>query len=83
MKPNSSHHECVFPSIKIPLPHIHEQTANAALIMRSFARMAAEECDKFRIEVLESVLAHSKNKESIATYNRTEYVVERSDLMQW
>lgn len=32
MQPISSHREWVFPSIKTPLTHMHEQTANAALI---------------------------------------------------
>ncbi|EFN8087402.1 tyrosine-type recombinase/integrase [Escherichia coli] len=95
MKPISGHREWVFPSIKNPLTHIHEQTANAALIrmglggelvahgMRSIARTAAEEAGKFRTEVLEAALAHSKKDEIIAAYNRTEYLVERVELMQW
>ncbi|CNK15068.1 putative prophage integrase [Yersinia enterocolitica] len=74
---------------------MHEQTANAALIrmglggelvahgMRSIARTAAEECGKFRTEVLESALAHTKSTEIIAAYNRAEYLVERAGLMQW
>ncbi|WBW62434.1 integrase domain-containing protein [Klebsiella electrica] len=95
MKPISGHREWVFPSIKNPLTHMHEQTANAALIrmglggelvahgMRSIARTAAEEAGKFRTEVLEAALAHSKKDEVIAAYNRTEYLVERVELMQW
>ncbi|EBN2843838.1 integrase [Salmonella enterica] len=95
MKPISGHREWVFPSIKNPLTHMHEQTANAALIrmglggelvahgMRSIARTAAEEAGKFRTEVLEAALAHSKKDEIIAAYNRTEYLVERVELMQW
>ena len=95
MKPISGHREWVVPSIKNPLTHMHEQTANAALIrmglggelvahgMRSIARTAAEEAGKFRTEVLEAALAHSKKDEIIAAYNRTEYLVERVELMQW
>lgn len=72
-----------------------EQTANAAIIrmgfggelvahgMRSIARTAAEESSKFRTEVLEAALAHSKKDEIIAAYNRTEYLSERAILMQW
>lgn len=72
MRPISGHREWVFPSIKAPLSHMHEQTANAAIIrmgfggelvahgMRSIARTAAEEYGKFRTEVLESALAHTK-----------------------
>ncbi|EAA3719799.1 DUF4102 domain-containing protein [Salmonella enterica] len=95
MKPISGHREWVFPSIKAPLSHMHEQTANAAIIrmgfggemvahgMRSIARTAAEESSKFRTEVLEAALAHSKKDEIIAAYNRTEYLAERAELMQW
>ncbi|EIS0360270.1 tyrosine-type recombinase/integrase, partial [Salmonella enterica] len=86
MKPISGHREWVFPSIKAPLSHMHEQTANAAIIrmgfggelvahgMRSIARTAAEESSKFRTEVLEAALAHSKKDEIIAAYNRAEYL---------
>ncbi|EDR1382234.1 integrase arm-type DNA-binding domain-containing protein [Salmonella enterica] len=95
MKPISGHREWVFPSIKAPLSHMHEQTANAAIIrmgfggelvahgMRSIARTAAEESSKFRTEVLEATLAHSKKDEIIAAYNRAEYLTERVELMQW
>ncbi|MEN4799702.1 integrase arm-type DNA-binding domain-containing protein [Pantoea agglomerans] len=95
MKPVSGHREWIFPSIKAPLSHMHEQTANAAIIrmgfggelaahgMRSIARTAAEELGKFRIEVLEAALAHSKKDEIVAAYNRAEYLAERTALMQW
>lgn len=55
MESISGHREWVFTSIKAPLNHMHEQTANAAIIrmgfggelvdhgMRSIARTAAEE----------------------------------------
>lgn len=68
MKPVSGHREWIFPSIKAPLSHMHEQTANAAIIrmgfgaelvahgMRSIAKTAAEESGKFRVEVLEQLL---------------------------
>jgi len=95
MKSVSGHREWIFPSIKAPLSHMHEQTANAAIIrmgfggelvahgMRSIARTAAEEFGKFRSEVLEAALAHSKKDEIVAAYNRAEYLVERVALMQW
>ncbi|MFH0564232.1 hypothetical protein ACERRJ_020995, partial [Klebsiella pneumoniae] len=51
--------------------------------MRSIARTAAEECGKFRTDVLEAALAHSKKDEIIAAYNRAEYLTERVVLMQW
>lgn len=95
MKAISGHREWVFPSIKAPLYHMHEQTANAAIIrmgfggelvahgMRSIARTAAEESGQFRTDVLEAALAHSKKDEIIAAYNRAEYLKEREILMQW
>ena len=95
MKAISGHREWVFPSIKAPLSHMHEQTANAAIIrmgfggelvahgMRSIARTATEESGKFRTDVLEAALAHSKKDEIIAAYNRAEYLTERVVLMQW
>ncbi|EEH2388909.1 tyrosine-type recombinase/integrase [Salmonella enterica subsp. enterica serovar Newport] len=95
MKAISGHREWVFPSIKAPLNHMHEQTANAAIIrmgfggelvahgMRSIARTAAEESGKFRTDVLEAALAHSKKDEIISAYNRAEYLTERVILMQW
>lgn len=95
MKSVSGHREWIFPSIKTPLGLMHEQTANAAIIrmgsggelvahgMRSIARTAAEESGKFRGEVLEAALAHSKKDEIVAAYNRSDYLVERVVLMQW
>lgn len=95
LKAISGHREWVFPSIKAPLNHMHEQTANAAIIrmgfggelvahgMRSIARTAAEESGKFRTDVLEAALAHSKKDEIIAAYNRAEYLTERLVLLQW
>ena len=84
-----------FPQHKAPLNHMHEQTANAAIIrmgfggelvahgMRSIARTAAEESgSKFRAEVLEAGLPTRKD-EIIAAYNRAEYLIERQSLMQW
>lgn len=51
--------------------------------MRSIARPATEESGKFKTQVLESALAHTKNNEIIAAYNRAEYLAERTELMQW
>lgn len=95
MQPINGHREWVVPSIKTPLNHMHEQTANAAIIrmgfggelvahgMRSIARTAAEEYGRFRTEVFESALARTKKDEIIAAYNRSEHLVEREDLMKW
>ena len=38
---------------------------------------------KFRTDVLEAALAHSKKDEITAAYNRAEYLAERVVLMQW
>lgn len=45
--------------------------------MRSIARTKAEESGKFRTEVLEAALAHSKKDEIIAANNRVEFLGER------
>lgn len=95
IRPISAHRECIFPSIKAALNHMHEQTVNAAIIrmgfsgeliahgMRSIARTVAEESSKFRTEVLESTPTHSKKDEIIEAYNRAEYLAERETLIQW
>lgn len=95
MEPINRYSEWVCPSLKAHLSHMHEQTANAATIRmgfggelvahgkRSIARTAAEESGKFRTEVLEAALAHSKKDEIITAYNRAEYLSERVVLMQW
>lgn len=74
---------------------MHEQTANAAINrmgfggellthgMHSIAKTAAEKAGKFRIEVHEAALVHSKKDEIIAAYKRAEYLAERIALMQW
>jgi integrase len=74
MEPVSRHRPWVFPSIRKPLEHMHQQTANAALIrmgfggelvahgMRSIARTAG--AGHFPREVLESALAHQKEMRS-------------------
>ena len=95
MEPIGRHRGWIFQSIKVPLSHMHEQTANAAIIrmgfggelvahgMRSIARTAAAESGKFTVEVLEAALAHCKKDEIVAAYNRAEYLAERVALMQW
>lgn len=45
--------------------------------MRSIARTAAEESGKFRIEVLEAALAHSKKDEIVPAYTRADYLTTR------
>lgn len=71
---------------------MHQQTANAALIrmgfggklvahsMRSIARTAGQVISR---EVLESALAHQKEDEIEAAYNRSDYLEQRRPLMQW
>ncbi|MFW8217414.1 integrase, partial [Klebsiella pneumoniae] len=44
---------------------------------------AADESGKFRTDVFEAALTHSKKDEIIAAYNRAEYPTERVVLMQW
>jgi integrase len=44
IRPISGHREWVFPSIKAPLNHLHEQTANAAIIRMGFGGELVTEC---------------------------------------
>lgn len=82
----------VFPNIRKPLEHVRQQNANAALIrmgfggelvahgMRSIARTAG--AGHFPREILESALAHQKEDEIEAVYNRSDYLEQRRPLMQ-
>lgn len=92
MEPVSRHRPWVFPSIRKPLEHMHQQTANAALIRMGFggelvAHGMRSRQDRrrrsFPREVLESVLAHQKEDEIEAAYNRSDYLEQRRPLMQW
>lgn len=94
MKPISAHREHVFPSRNDPKKTMHSQTANAALKrvgfggklvahgLRSIASTAMNEAG-FNADVIESALAHSDKNEVRKAYNRSIYLKQRVDLMNW
>ncbi|EMU9635655.1 tyrosine-type recombinase/integrase [Escherichia coli] len=94
MKPISAHREYVFPSRNDPKKPMNSQTANAALKrigfggklvahgLRSIASTAMNEAG-LNPDVIESALAHSDKNEVRKAYNRSTYLVQRIELMDW
>lgn len=94
MKPISLHREHVFPSRNDPKQSMNSQTANAAIKrigyggklvahgLRSIASTALNEAG-FNPDVIEAALAHSDKNEVRRAYNRSTYLVQRKELMEW
>ncbi len=94
MKPVSAHREHVFPSRNDPKQPMNSQTANAALKrigyggklvahgLRSIASTAMNE-QGFNSDVIESALAHIDKNEVRRAYNRSIYLTQRVELMEW
>ncbi|HBQ65315.1 MAG TPA: integrase [Leclercia adecarboxylata] len=94
MKPISAHREHIFPSRNDPKQSMNSQTANAALKrigyggklvahgLRSIASTALNE-KGFNADVIEAALAHSDKNEVRRAYNRSIYLTQRFDLMDW
>ncbi|EPV6562765.1 integrase domain-containing protein [Klebsiella pneumoniae] len=94
MKPISAHREHLFPSRNDPKQSMNSQTANAALKrigyggklvahgLRSIASTAMNEAG-LNPDVIEAALAHSDRNEVRKAYNRTTYLSQRKDLMNW
>ena len=94
LRPISGHREYVFPSIKEPRQPMHAQTANAAIKrigfsrelvahgMRAIASTAMNEAG-FNPDVVEAALAHLEKDEVRRAYNRSVYLEQRIELMQW
>ena len=94
MKPISSHREFIFPSRCDPKQPMNSQTANAALKrvgyggklvahgMRSIASTAMNEFG-FNPDVIEAALAHIDKNEVRRAYNRSVYLTQRVELMEW
>ncbi|EHW0654292.1 tyrosine-type recombinase/integrase [Vibrio parahaemolyticus] len=91
MKGNS---EYVFPSIKDPKKPMHSQTANMALKrmgfkdrlvshgMRAMASTILNESGHDFV-LVEAALAHAIGDSTQRSYNRTDYLERRRDLMDW
>ncbi len=94
LRPITGHREFVFPSIKDPTKPMNSQTVNAALKrmgfkgelvshgMRSIASTAMNEAE-FNPDVIEAALAHLEKDEVRRAYNRSVYIDQRVELMQW
>lgn len=94
MNPISAHREYIFPSRNDPKKPMNSQTANAALKrigyadklvahgLRSIASTALNESN-FNSDVIESALAHSDRNEVRKAYNRSTYLKQRVELMDW
>lgn len=94
MRSISAHREHVFPSRNDPKHPMNSQTANAALKrigyggklvahgLRSIASTALNEAS-FNPDVIEAALAHSDRNEVRRAYNRSTYLEQRIDLMNW
>lgn len=94
MKPISAHREHDFPSRNDPKLPMNSQTANAALKrigyggklvahgLRSIASTAMNEAG-FNADVIEAALAHSDKDEVRRAYNRSIYLPQKIELMNW
>ena len=94
MKPISAHRIHIFPSRNDPNHPMNSQTANAALKrfgyggklvahgLRSIASTAMNEAC-FNSDVIEAALAHTDKNEVRRAYNRSTYLSQRRDLMEW
>ncbi|MGQ5288057.1 integrase domain-containing protein [Pectobacterium actinidiae] len=94
MRPISGNREHVFPSRNDPKKPMNSQTANAALKrigyggklvahgLRSIASTAMNESG-FNPDVIEAALAHCDKNEVRRAYNRSTYLEQRKELMDW
>lgn len=94
LKPISAHREYVFPSRNDPKKPMNSQTANAAIKrigyagklvahgLRSIASTAMNEAG-INPDVIEAALAHSDRNETRKAYNRSTYLNQRKELMNW
>lgn len=94
MKPISAHREHIFPSRSTPRHPMNSQTANTALKrigyggklvaygLRSIASAALNEAG-FNPDVIEAALAHTDKNEVRRAYNRSIYLEQRIDIMEW
>ncbi|MDR6297525.1 integrase domain-containing protein [Pantoea dispersa] len=94
MEPISAHREHIFPSRNDPKRAMNSQSANAALKrigfggklvahgLRSIASTAMNEAG-LNPDVIESALAHTDKNEVRRAYNRSIYLDQRIDLMNW
>ncbi|MEN3257608.1 integrase domain-containing protein [Sodalis endosymbiont of Spalangia cameroni] len=90
----SGHREFLFPNRYDPTKHMHSETVSQVLRrigyknllvahgMRSLVSTAMND-HGFNPDVIEAVLAHGEKNAVRAAYNRTTYLEQRKELMQW
>lgn len=94
LRPISEHREHLFPADRNPRTHCNNQTANAAIKRMGFAgrlvshglRSLASTTlndNGFPPHIVEAALAHAKDNEVEAAYNRAKYLKQRKDMMNW
>ncbi|NWO06663.1 MAG: tyrosine-type recombinase/integrase [Alteromonadaceae bacterium] len=94
MQPLSGHREFIFPSDRAPLKHANKETANMALKrmgfegrlvahgLRALASTTLNE-QGFDKDVIEVALAHIDKDKIRAAYNRSTYLKQRREMMEW
>jgi len=94
MQPLSGHREFIFPSDRAPLRHANKETANRALKrmgfegrlvahgLRALASTTLNE-QGFDRDVIEVALAHKDKDKIRAAYNRSTYLKQRREMMEW
>lgn len=94
IKPISVHRENIFPSRNDPKQPMNSQTANAALKrigyggklvahgLRSIASTSLNEYG-FNRDVIEAALTHSDKNKVRRAYNRSTYLLQKVELMDW
>jgi len=94
MRPISANRQYVFPSRNDSKQPMNSQTVNAALKrigydgklvahgLRSIASTTLNEAG-FNPDVIEAALAHSDKNEVRRAYNRSTYLDQRKELMEW
>jgi len=92
--PISGHREYVFTSEKDPQSHANRETVNTALkrngfkdviVSHGFRALFSTTCNEqgFDYDVVEAALAHLDPNITRRSYNRSDYLEKRSELMQW
>lgn len=92
MRPVSGHREFIFPGRSDPKSHMSAGTANMALKragvdttahgLRALASTTLHE-QGFDSRVIEMALAHVDQNVTRAAYNRSEYLQQRAEMLEW
>jgi len=94
IKPFSGHREHVFPADRNPRKPTNSQNTNMALkrmgfkgklVAHGFRSLASTTLNEQRFdpELIEMALAHVDKNQVRAAYQRSDYVEQRRDMMEW